>query len=152
MQTTTMIPVEIVLLPERCYRCSQVTAPVIGLSLPHGTTVDDEYLLLVEDGEGWFLQYDSDSADVIAAACPDDLLAAHGAGSLRWRTTRMAADGYLANTCCHSGTVLGNFPLHESLIEFEAEGGSLGELPRIASMLDEAVLHQPWRPAASSQS
>jgi hypothetical protein len=142
MHTTTTIPVEIVLLPERCYRCSQITAPVIGLSLPRKAIVDDEYLAAVEDGGGWFLQYDSDSADVIAAACPDDLLAAHGAGPLRWRTTRMVPGGYLANTCCHCGTVLGNFPLHESLVEFEAEGGSLKELPRIASRIDEAALYQ----------
>jgi hypothetical protein len=142
MHTTTTISVEIVLLPERCYRCSQITAPVIGLSLPRGAIVDDEYLAAVEDDGGWFLQYDSYSAHVIATACPDPLLAAHGAGPLRWRTTLVVPSGYLANTCQHCGTVLGNWPLHESLVEYRAEGGTLNELPRIPSMLDEAMLHQ----------
>jgi len=142
MHISTTIPVEIILLPEHCYRCSQITAPVIGLSLPHGAIVDDEYLAAVEDDGGWFLQYDSDSADVIAAACPDALLTAHGAGPLRWRTTRVVPSGYLANTCHRCGTVLGNFPLHESLVEYQAEGGILNELPRIASTLDESMLLQ----------
>jgi hypothetical protein len=142
MHTTTTIPVEIVLLPERCYRCSQITAPVIGLTLPRWAVVDDEYLVASEACGGWFLQYDNFTAEVIAAACPDALLGAHGAGPLRWRTTRMVPSGYLANTCHHCGTVLGNFPLHESFVEFQAEGGSLNELTRIPSVLDEAMLHQ----------
>jgi hypothetical protein len=142
MRTTTTIPVEIVLLPERCYRCSQITAPVIGLTLPRWAIVDDEYLVAVEAGGGWFLQYDSETADVIATACPDALLAVHGAGPIRWRTTRMVPSGYLANTCHHCGTVLGNFPLHESSVEYQAEGGTLDRLPRITSVLDEAMLDQ----------
>jgi hypothetical protein len=143
MRTTTTIPVEIVLLPERCYRCSQITAPVIGLTLPRWAIVDDEYLVAVEAGGGWFLQYDCETADVIAAACPDALLAAHGAGPLRWRTTRVIPNGYLANTCHHCGTVLGNWPLHESFIEYQAEGGTLDQLPRITSVLNEAMLRLP---------
>jgi hypothetical protein len=142
MHTTTTVPVEIVLLPERCYRCSQITAPVIGLTLPRWAIVDDEYLAAVEHDGGWFLQYDAYSAHVIASACPDSLLAAHGAGPLRWRTTRVVPAGYLANTCHHCGTVLGNYPLDESFIEYQAEGGTLNELPRIASTLDESMLHQ----------
>jgi hypothetical protein len=142
MHTTTTIPVEIILLPERCYRCSRITAPVIGLTLPRWAIVDDEYLAAVEAGGGWFLQYDSESADVIATACPDALLAAHGAGPLRWRTTRVVPSGYLANTCNRCGTVLGNFPLHESLVEYQAEGGTLDQLPRITSALDPAMLDQ----------
>jgi hypothetical protein len=140
MRTTTTIPVEIVLLPERCYRCSQITAPVIGLTLPRGAIIEDEYLAAVEGDGGWFLQYDSFTAHIIATACPDALLAAHGAGPLRWRTTRVVPAGYLANSCHHCSTVLGNYPLHEALVDYQAEGGTLRELPRIASVLDEAVL------------
>jgi hypothetical protein len=36
--------------------------------------------------------------------------------------------------------VLGNFPLHEALADYWAEGGMLSDLPRIASVLDEATL------------
>jgi hypothetical protein len=142
MHTTTTIPVEIVLLPERCYRCSQITAPVIGLTLSRCAVMDDEYLAAVEADGRSFLEYDSESADVIAAACPDALLALHGAGPLRWRTTRAVPSGHLANTCHHCGTVLGNFPLHESFVEYQAEGGTLDQLPRITSVLDEAMLLQ----------
>jgi hypothetical protein len=50
--------------------------------------------------------------------------------------------GYLANTCHHCGTVLGNWPLHEALIEYQAEGGTLTQLPRVVSTLDESLLRQ----------
>jgi hypothetical protein len=86
-----------------------------------------------------FVEYGHGSADVIAAACSDEVLDAHGAGPLRWRTTRQVPDGYLANTCHHCGAVLGNWPLHEALVEYQAEGGTLDELPCFEFILDERV-------------
>lgn len=143
MHISTTIPVEIVLLPERCYRCEQWTRPVIGLWFARGTIDGDEYPMIEDDG-GWFLEYDHITADVITAACSDELLAEYGAGPLRFRTTRVVPDGYLANTCHHCGTVLGNWPLHEALTEFQAEGGTLDKLPHIPSELDEALLERLW--------
>ena len=139
MQTTTMIPVEVILLPERCYRCGHTTSPVIGLWFTHdGIDGDDDQM--GDDVARLFLEYDASSAEIIAAACPDAALDTHGAGPLRWRTTRAMPDGYLANTCHHCAVVLGNWPLHEAWIEYQAEGGTLDELPRFASALDEAAL------------
>jgi hypothetical protein len=143
MHTSTTIPAEIVLLPERCYRCGQWTRPVIGLWFARGTINGDEYPMIEDDG-GWFLEYDHITADVIAGACSDELLAAHGSGPLRFRTTRVVPDGYVANTCDHCGTVLGDWPLHEAVTEYQAEGGTLDELPHINAALPEAALDQLW--------
>jgi hypothetical protein len=141
METATLISVEIVLLPEHCYRCQRVTAPVIGLRIPYATIDDGEHLVLDEDG-GWFLEYDSDTAELIATACPEALLRAHGSGPLHWRTTRSVPDGYLANTCHHCGAVLGNWPLNEAFVEYQVEGGTISDLPRIGSAIDELILVQ----------
>jgi hypothetical protein len=139
MQATTTIPVEIILLPEHCYRCGHRTAPVIGLRFTTAVVGDDECHLLDDCGD-WFLEYGDSTADIIAGACPDALLDAHGAGPLRWRTTRLVPDGCLVNTCQHCSAVLGNWPLHEAWLEYQAEGGTLDELPCFASALDEAAL------------
>ena len=135
------IPVAVVLLPDRCYRCGSSTAPVVGIWCEHDLLDGYDYDMLEESG-GWFLPYDETSSDVIATACPDDLLAAHGAGPLCWRTTSVCPDGYLANTCQHCRTVLGNWPLHEAMVEYQAEGGTLDGLPHVGSELAEATLRQ----------
>jgi hypothetical protein len=134
------IPVELVFLPDGCYCCGGVTAPVIGIWLRSDVVVDGYELGMLQEADGWFLQYDDTSADLIAQACPDDLLAAHGAGPLRWRTTRMRRNGYLANTCLHCRAVLGNWPLHEKLISYRSEGGTLRRLPRAGSAISGGAL------------
>ncbi|MGH9014405.1 MAG: DUF5710 domain-containing protein [Acidimicrobiia bacterium] len=133
------IPADIVLLPTRCYRCGSPTAAVAGLLLDAAHVHGDECTML-PDGDGWFLAYDAWSADAIATACPDALLARSSAGPLRWRTTRVCPDGYLANTCHHCGTVLGNWPLHETLTEYQAEGGQLRDLPHVHTDMPGAAL------------
>jgi hypothetical protein len=142
MDTITVIPTDVVLLPERCYRCGHTTWPVVGLWFDRHTIPDGFAYLMTEHDGGWFLEYDHETAAVIAIACPDQLLAEHGAGPLRWRTTRAVPDGYLANTCGHCGTVLGNWPLHEAVTEFLAEGGSLDELLHVPSGLPGDALDQ----------
>ena len=141
MHATTTIPADVVLLPELCYRCGHATSPVIGLWIAHAGVDGDEYQML-DDDCGWFLQYDDCTAEIIAGVCSDTILDAHGAGPLRWRTTRAVPDGYLANTCHHCGAVLGNWPLHEAWVEYESEGGNLSDLPRVASQIDEAILRR----------
>ena len=126
------LAVDVLLLPNRCYRCGGSTAPVAGIWLEHHLLDGYEYGMLEESG-GWFLLYDEFSAAAIAEACPDELLAAHGAGPLRWRTTRVCPNGYLANTCLKCTTVIGNWPLREAVAEYQAEHGSLEELERFAS-------------------
>ena len=134
------IPVDVVLLPDYCYRCSGSTSPVLGLWLAHHLVDGYDHGMLEESG-GWFLPYDETSADVIAVACPDALLVAHGAGPLRWRTTSRCPDGYLANTCQHCAAVIGNWPLHEALVEYRAEGGDVRDLPCVASEFAGAALY-----------
>jgi len=97
---------------------------------------------MLEESGGWFLLYDETSADAIAEACSDDVLAAHGAGPLRWRTTRVCPDGYLANTCLQCTTVLGNWPLREAVAEYQAEHGDLEELERFASEVMATALEK----------
>ena len=141
MDTATTIPVDVIQLPERCYRCGDITAPVIGLRFGRTTIRGDDYEMY-DDGGGWFLEYDYDSAAIVAAACSDDVLAVHGAGPIEWRTTRVIPDGYLANTCHHCGAVLGNWPLHEAFIEFQAEGGTLDHLPHFCAAIPSDLLQQ----------
>jgi hypothetical protein len=138
MHATTTIPVEVILLPEHCYRCGRVTSPVAGLRIVSPGFDGDDYEMLEEGG--WFLEYGHGTAAIIATVCADAILDAHGAGPLRWRTTRLVPDGYLANTCHHCGAVLGNWPLHDAWLEYQAEGGTLDELPRFASTIDESAL------------
>lgn len=135
------IPVDVILLPDHCYRCGTTTSPVVGIWFTHDLLDGDDYGMLEEAG-GWFLPYDETSADLIVAACPDDLLAAHGAGPLRWRTTSTCPDGYVANTCLNCATVLGNWPLHEALVEHQAERGDLRDLPHVKSELPNEALQQ----------
>jgi hypothetical protein len=134
-------PVDVLLLPDHCYRCGATTVPVVGIWFEQDLLDGYEFGMLEESG-GWFLQYDEMSADVIATACPDDVLAAHGAGPLRWRTTRVCPDGYLANTCLQCTTVLGDWPLHEALVEYQAEGGDLRDLPAFPAELTETALQR----------
>jgi hypothetical protein len=135
------IPVDVLFLPDRCYRCRADTAAVVGIWVAHRHLDGYEYGMHEEPG-GWFLAYDETSAEVIATACTDETLAAQGAGPLRWRTTHACPDGYLANTCIACGTVLGNWPLYESLLEYRAEGGQLRVLPRLASEVAMAAIDQ----------
>ncbi|MDP9335291.1 MAG: DUF5710 domain-containing protein [Actinomycetota bacterium] len=135
------IPVDVILLPDHCYRCGTSTSPVVGIWFDHDLLDGYDYGMLEEAG-GWFLPYDEMSADVVATACPDEVLAAHGAGPLRWRVTRVCPDGYLANTCQHCATVLGNWPLYEALVEYRAEGSDVRDLPHVTSELPEAALQQ----------
>ena len=48
---------------------------------PHANVDGDEYQMF-DDGCGWFLEYDDGTAEIIAGACPDTTLDAHGAGPL----------------------------------------------------------------------
>jgi len=138
MHSTTTIAAEVVLLPEHCYRCGHATSPVIGLWIARAGVDSDEDQMF-EDDYGWFLQYDYSTAEIIASVCTDTILDAHGAGPLRWCTTRAVPDGCLANTCHYCGAVLGNWPLHEAWVEYQAEGGMIDELPSIPSALDEGM-------------
>lgn len=139
--TGPRIPVDVLLLPDHCYRCGASTAPVVGIWCEHHLLDGYDYGMLEESG-GWLLPYDETSADVIATACPDEVLAAHGAGPLRWRTTSLCPDGYLANTCRHCNTVLGNWPLREAVLGYQAEGGDLRDLPHMPTEVAEEVLER----------
>lgn len=132
---------DVVLLPDPCYRCGASTAPVVGIWFEHDLLDGYDYGM-VEEAGGWFLPYDETSADVIAAACPDELLAAQGAGPLRWRTTRICPDGYLANTCPSCGTVLGNWPLREALLEYRTRGGDVSDLVHVPFEIAQAALER----------
>jgi hypothetical protein len=139
--TGAWMPVDVLLLPDYCYRCGGRTAPVAGIWLEHDRLDGYEYGMLEESG-GWFLQYDETNADAIAEACSDDVLAAHGAGPLRWRTTRVCPDGYLANTCLQCTTVIGNWPLWEAFVAYQAEHENLEQLPSFASEVMATALEK----------
>ncbi|MGH8982562.1 MAG: DUF5710 domain-containing protein [Acidimicrobiia bacterium] len=135
-----LVPADIVLMPEVCYRCQQWTEPVVGLKLPRAA-LDDGAEYLMEETNG----------RLVPPLRRDERRRHRNRVSRRPVTSqrrrpapvahhRFAPEGYLANTCLHCGTVLGNFPLFEALTEYETEDGELNGLPQIDTTIPHSAL------------
>ncbi|HEX8083358.1 MAG TPA: hypothetical protein VF529_03650 [Solirubrobacteraceae bacterium] len=123
------VSVAVVVLPERCYRCGEVTKSIVGVLLPTDLT---------EHPDG-FVEFDF-LATLIAAAASNADLARFGIGPLKVRRSRPQPDGYLSNGCIHCDAIQGSFPLHEGLTEFLAEGGSYTDLIATCCAMPRAAL------------
>lgn len=109
-----MVPVHLLALPGRCWRCDREVLPVVGVLVPNARGVRFIEIAAV--------------AERLIAVVPADRLRALGIGPIRRRTTRLRREGYLANACVRCDAVLGEHPLREDLATFLAEGGRLREL------------------------
>ena len=112
--TTSTVPVTLLGLPGTCWRCGRPVLPLVGVFVP-----SPRGPRLIE-----FL----DVAPRLAATVRPEQLASLGIGPIKVRRSRARPEGYLANGCVHCDAILGDFPLREDLISFQAEGGQLREL------------------------
>ena len=120
-------PATVVALPRPCYRCGRPILVIAGAIAAHR----------------FFLFIDEIARDLVEQL-DSEALARQGIGPIVTRRSRTRPEGYLANGCVYCDAIQGSFPLREELIEFEAEGGYLPELPAVGivelpvTALDEA--------------
>ena len=118
--TTSTVPVTLLGLPGTCWRCGRPVLPLVGVLVP-------------SPRGRRFIEF-LDVAPRLAATVRPAQLASLGIGPIKVRRSRAHPDGYLANGCVHCDAILGDFPLREDLIAFEAEGGQMRELA-VATLL-----------------
>ena len=123
----TMLQATVVALPRRCYRCGR---PILVIA---GAIAAQRFFLFIDE-----------IARDLADQLDSEALARLGIGPIVTRRSRTRPEGYLANGCVYCDAIQRSFPLREELIELEAEGGYLTELPAVGvvalpiSSLDEA--------------
>lgn len=111
------ISVDVLVLPEPCYRCGSMTRSIVGFLVPPDLT---------EHPDG-FVDFEV-LAPLLVQRISSGQLARWGVGPIKTRRSRCRPEGYLSNGCIRCDAIQGSFPLHEDLMEFIAEGGSYQEL------------------------
>lgn len=106
---------QLIAVPERCYRCNRTTRGIVGV------------LLLSSDGDDLAFHEFDDIAGRLATALDPADLARLGIGPIKIRRSRQRG-AYLSNGCAHCDAILGSFPLREALSEYLAEGGRITDL------------------------
>jgi hypothetical protein len=114
------VQARVLALSERCYRCNASIMSIIGV------IVASEFAL---DPSG-FVEFE-DVGEALAALLPEDLLAKHGIGPLRRRSSSVRPEPYWSNGCLHCGAIQGGFFLREALNDALVEGLGYEELPTI---------------------
>ncbi|MTD43781.1 hypothetical protein GKE82_05535 [Conexibacter sp. W3-3-2] len=107
-----MLPntIQVVAIPEQCYRCGGVTRGIVGVLAPRSTgTV--------------FREFD-DVAEALANVLDPEVLRVGGIGPIKLRRSRTRGR-YMSNGCVHCDAILGSFPLWERLNEVLSEGFQL---------------------------
>src|SRR4051794_13733970 len=106
-----------IVMPEPCYRCSAITAPLAGLALddPDFATVPID-VIDFSDG-GWvFLTFDT-VASAVARSVTADELARCGIGPIKPRTSRQRGR-YLSNGCHACDAILGSHHIRQSILDY----------------------------------
>ena len=111
------VPVRLVAIPYRCYRCAVVSRPIAGVRVAPLLSLDPEGLVAFDE-----------VGELLAARLDEETLANHGIGALRWRRSRQMPDGYLANGCLRCSSIFGSWHLAEELLEYRSGGGRLALL------------------------
>lgn len=102
--------IQLVAIPERCYRCGQLTRGIVGVLAP------------TSRGQV-FREFDDVSAALAEVLRPDDLATVR-IGPIRLRRSRQRGE-HRSNGCVGCGAILGSFPLWEALQEELSRGRSL---------------------------
>ena len=118
--SASKVPVTLLALPGDCWRCGQPVLPLVGV------------FVLSRRGRR-FIEF-LDVAPRLAATVRPEQLASLGIGPIKIRRSRALPEGYLANGCLNCDAILGDFPLREDLVAYQAEGGRLRELA-VATLL-----------------
>jgi hypothetical protein len=132
-----LVAVAVFGLPYRCWRCGDVSTPIVGMAEP-GTDVFSEELVVCDDEEllGLAWQY-----------LPAEARERWRVGEVRRRHSRTVGAAYLSNGCVSCGALFGAFPLHEELVEALATGGA-------GALVELAVVSMPastWTEAYESR-
>jgi hypothetical protein len=106
---------EVVGLPQSCWKCGEPTMAVIACK-------DEDQLIFA----------DPDALQVIASQISVEELAKVGAGPLRPRFSQTMGHSSWSNGCVACGVLLGGFPLYEDFIACQSDAEL--ELPVIASV------------------
>ena len=132
-----LVDVMLLGLPYRCWRCGDVSTPIIGMAEP-GADVHSEEFVVCEDEEELALAWQHLSAEARER---------WRVGEVRRRHSRTAGTAYLSNGCASCGALFGAFPLHEELVEALATEGA-------AALVELAVVEMPastWTEAYESR-
>ncbi len=131
-----LVDVVILGLPYRCWRCGEVSTPIVGLAEP-GTDVFSEELVVTDDEELLGLAWQH---------LPAEARERWRVGEVRRRHSRTTGTTYLSNGCASCGALFGAFPLHEELVEALVEGA--------AALVELAAVEMPasrWTEAYESR-
>jgi hypothetical protein len=132
-----LVDVVLLGLPYRCWRCGDVSTPIVGMAEP-GADVHSEELVVCEDEEELALAWRD---------LPAEARERWRVGEVRRRHSRTAGTAYLSNGCASCGALFGAFPLHEELVEALATEGA-------AALVELAVVEMPastWTEAYESR-
>jgi hypothetical protein len=132
-----LVDVVLLGLPCRCWRCGDVSTPIVGMAEP-GADVHSEELVVCEDEELLALAWQH---------LPAEARERWRVGEVRRRHSRTAGTAYLSNGCASCGALFGAFPLHEELVEALATEGA-------AAFVELAVVSMPtstWTEAYESR-
>ena len=132
-----LVAVAVFGLPYRCWRCADVSTPIVGMAEPGGDVFSEE-LVVCDDEEllGLAWQY-----------LPAETRERWRVGEVRRRHSRTAGTAYLSNGCASCGALFGAFPLHEELVEALATEGA-------GALVELAVVSMPtstWTEAYESR-
>ena len=111
------VSVDVLVLPEPCYRCGTMTRSIVGFLVPPDLT----------EHPAGFVDFEV-LAPLLVRRVSSGELARWGVGPIKTRRSRYRPEGYLSNGCINCDAIQGSFPLHEDLMEFIAEGGAYQEL------------------------
>ena len=109
-----LVDVVLLGLPYRCWRCGDVSTPIVGMAEPGGDVFSEE-LVVCDDEElfGLAWQY-----------LPAEARERCRVGEVRRRHSKTVGAAYLSNGCAACGALFGAFPLHEELVEVLATEGA----------------------------
>jgi hypothetical protein len=132
-----LVAVVIFGLPYRCWRCGDVSMPIVGMAEPGGDVFSEEFVVCDDEellGLAW--QY-----------LPAEARERWRVGEVRRRHSRTVGAAYLSNGCAACGALFGAFPLHEELVEALATEGA-------TALVELSVVEMPtssWTEAYESR-
>jgi hypothetical protein len=132
-----LVDVVLLGLPYRCWRCGDVSTPIVGMAEP-SADVHSEELVVCEDEEELALAWQH---------LPAEARERWRVGEVRRRHSRTAGTAYLSKGCASCGALFGAFPLHEELAEALATEGA-------GALVELAVVSMPtstWTEAYESR-
>ena len=137
------VPAIVLAITIGCWRCSTPTAAILGVLVAGH---------LHPDRDPWGFIPFADVADALTIL-PADWRAARRIGTIKARHSRAQQRRYTSNGCAACDALLGDFFLHEELVEHVSSGHTLAELavgvtqlPAAAIPADEVSVSLPCDP------